>query len=331
MALRNRFEGYGMSSRDREPLEGEAEIAQLKEGPELRRMALGSRYESMDLNDGQLREVEDDLRKARMYEVLALATTMKTTALDEQRRQVAEGHAVEVEQRRRQVVQMQLLRQRALVALQREAEAIRMRQSDQLAEDRRRIVQREKDRLMDRRRRFETEHGVGGDGGNAAGGPGATPGGNVASSVARSVRGGGGGDAGGTIAGLRHSTRDGAAVLVMNIALGNGKEDRIVVRQNDDPKRVAVTFAQRHKLPEHAVYNLTQQIQANLTASALRTSTAAGSASAARAPAMRRSTTPTASTAASRSREASNSRQLFGTPGGGRAGTPGRASTSRMY
>ncbi|MDZ7932852.1 MAG: hypothetical protein U5N21_23565 [Rhodococcus sp. (in: high G+C Gram-positive bacteria)] len=78
------------------------------------------------------------------------------------------------------------------------------------------------------------------------------------------------------------------------------------MRQNDDPKRVAATFARKHKLPEHAVHTLQQQIRNNLAASAHRQTP---SQSAAR---------PSASREGSVGPSYHGGQQLFGTPGSAR-------------
>ena len=87
MALQPR---YGFAPpRDRPAVPGEQEIAALKAGPEARYIALGEKhYRAMDLDDAHLREVEDELRRARMYEVLTLNRSMRRMELDEQRRRV---------------------------------------------------------------------------------------------------------------------------------------------------------------------------------------------------------------------------------------------------
>lgn len=246
MALQPRYEFS--ASRERPPVQGEEEIAKLRDGPERRFIALGKHYKAMDLDDAQLREVEDELRRARMYEVLTLTSSMRQLELDEQRRRLAEEQQREQQRQQDRAVSAQVLRQRALAALQHEAEALRAVREEQLAADRRAVVEREKERLMERRKAFEADHI---DAGDASRRRGSTPG--------------------------RHGGA--APVLVMTVALGDGKEDQLTVRQNDDPQRVAITFARKHRLPEHAVHTLKQQIQANLQASATRHSTPGASRS----------------------------------------------------
>lgn len=212
-------------------------------------MALAGFYKHMNLTEEQLREVEDELRKARMFEVLTITSSMRQAEIDEIRRRLMEQERIEEERRRQLPVQTQLLRQRAFEALQREAEATRMSEAERLAADRRLLLQREKEVLMQRRRRFEIEQSEAGFS-SAAGGGAASAGPATPRSAAAAAA-------------------NGPPVLVMNVSLGNGKEDRIIVRQNDDPKKVAVQFARKHKLPEHAVSNLTAQIRTNLSTSSL--------------------------------------------------------------
>jgi hypothetical protein len=241
MALQAKYE-FG-ARQERPPVPGEDQVRHLRDGPELRLIALGeNRYRAMDLDDAQLREVEDEIRKARMFEVLTVTSSMRRIELDEQRRRLAEEQAREAERQQQRVVTAAMLRQKALAALQMEADAIRAQRDEALANDRRAILQREKDKLLERRRAFEASQA------EASQPRTRTPG-----------RGASGGMSG-----------ELPPVLVMTVSLGDGKEDRLIVRQNDDPKRVAVTFARKHKLPEHAVHTLQQQIRNNLAASAAR-------------------------------------------------------------
>lgn len=233
MALRYRFNLP--PPKPREPLKAEGEIAALQVSAERRLMALGKRYNDLTLNEKLLAEVEEDLRRARMYEVVTMASTMRAAELDEQRRRILAREAAEEEERRQQTLQVQLLRQRALAALQREAEASKVDAERRLQEDRRQYLEREKVLLLQRRKKFETEQSD------------------------------------------QHALSNAPPMLVMNVSLGNGKEDRIVVRENDDPKRIAVAFARRHKLPEHSVTNLAAQIRANLATAASQKSAAASS------------------------------------------------------
>lgn len=257
MALQPRFNLE--SHYHRPPLEGEEKIKALKQTSEARYIALGKHYHALSLDDTQMREVEDELRKARMFEVTSMTTNMRQMELDEQRRHLLQEQQRQMEEAQRAVVTAQMLRQRALAALQLEAEQTQKDAQEQLAADRQRVIQREREKLMERRRLFELE--------NSGEIPGSWRGPHPSRTIDRDGTSG-------------HTPRkDGPPVLVMNIALGNGKEDKVVVRQNDDPKRVAVAFAQRHKLPEHAVYSLTQQISANLQASAARRSASAAARS----------------------------------------------------
>ena len=221
--------------KQKEPSPAEVAIRKIIGSSEQRCIALGSRYSELTLTDDQLAEVEDEMRKARMFEVLVTSETMRRAELDELKRRMMEAEKNEETKKQRQVVQSQLMRQRALQLLQKEAEAVKREEEQRLADDRRLLLQREKERLMDRRRRFEAEES---DFPSDA-------------SVSRSGA---------------AADRSTAPVLVMNVALGNGKEDRLVVRRYDDPKRVAMLFAKKHHLPESAVSSLTQQIRANLNA-----------------------------------------------------------------
>lgn len=264
-------------TRERRPVPGEEEVRKLTEEPEIRLIALGpGRYRAMDLDDAQLREVEDEIRKARMFEVLTVTSSMRRIELDEQRRRLAEEQQREAERQQQRVVTASMLRQKALAALQMEAEAIRAQRDETLAADRRAVLQREKERLLDRRRAFEASQA------EATSQPRArTP----ARSSSAAAAAGGLGTPGGQL----------PPVLVMTVALGDGKEDKLIVRQNDDPKRVAVTFARKHRLPDHAVHTLQQQIRNNLAASA-----------------QRRTPTPSGSRAASHAREASQQQPYGG-------------------
>ena len=259
MALQARFPDF--STRERRPIPGEQEIAALRDTAEIRYIALGPKhYEAARLTKEQVMEVEEELRKARMYEHLVTSKTMRAAELDEQRRRIATELAHERETSAQRTLESQLLRQRALAALHHQAECIRMEESERLEADRRAILQREKERLLEHRRQFEmsyTERFGASGGGDAVG---ASP--SAGSTRAVTPR--------GTRNASMNSTATanaGQPVCVMSVALGTGRDGRIVVRQYDDPKRVAMLFVKKHKLPEHVIQSLAKQIEANLSTS----------------------------------------------------------------
>ena len=217
---------------ERKKLEGEEEIRKLQTAAELRCMALASFYKQLQLNENQLKEVESDLRKARMYELLTVSTAMRRAELDQQRRYLAEEEKRMQQRQQQRVVQSQQLRQRALCVIQQEADAVSRESKQLLADDRRLLLQHEKEKLLARRRQFEADG---------------------SSSQSPAVGGAGG-----------------PPVLVMNVALGNGREDKLVVRALDDPKSVAQQFVRKHHLPDHTVGTLTSQIRTNLSGSVAR-------------------------------------------------------------
>lgn len=207
----------------------EDEIRRLSQSSAERRcMALGSFYKGLQLTDEQAVEVQSDLRRARMYEVLTVNKYLKRAELAELRQAVMEGEEAEQQLRQRFFVGCQLLKKQALELLQRESEASQAEEDLRLSEDRRLILQREKEKILERRRAFEAQSGAAPQ--------------DAASLTSMGV----------------------APVLVMNVALGNGKEDKIMVAQYDDPKLVAGLFAKKHNLGESAVGALTAQIKANL-------------------------------------------------------------------
>jgi hypothetical protein len=227
---------------ERPPSKAEQEIQKIAGSAEQRCIALGSRYSELTLTEEQLNQVEDDLRKARMYEILLLSESLRRGEMDELKRKLIESEKAEETKRQRNIVQSQLMRQKALKILQAEADAVKREEEKRLADDRRLLLQREKEKVLDRRRRFEAEMSEIGGGGLPDGRP-TTPGRSASTSADRT-----------------------APVLVMNVALGNGKEDRLVVRRYDDPKRLAQLFAKKHHLPDNAISTLSQQIKANLHA-----------------------------------------------------------------
>jgi hypothetical protein len=229
---------------ERPPSKAEQEIQKIAGSAEQRCIALGSRYSELTLTEEQLNQVEDDLRKARMYEILLLSESLRRGEMDELKRKLIESEKAEETKRQRNIVQSQLMRQKALKLLQAEAEAVKREEDKRLADDRRLLLQREKEKVLDRRRRFEAEMSeIGGGLPIDGSGRPTTPGRSASTTADRT-----------------------APVLVMNVALGNGKEDRLVVRRYDDPKRLAQLFAKKHHLPDNAISTLSQQIKANLHA-----------------------------------------------------------------
>ncbi len=210
--------------------EAQAAILNLSTSSERRLIALGSHYAALNLDDATLKEVEDDLRRARLYEVYVLSSIQRRCELDAQRRRLAELEIGAAQQEKERALAITRLKRQALVALQHEAEY--ERESTQLAADRRAILEREKNALLERRRAFDRGELTPRDGAGSA---------------------------------LGYRPRDGAPpVVVMNVAIGNGRQEQLVVRDGDDPRRVAVSFVRKHQLPEHAVQTLQTQIVQNV-------------------------------------------------------------------
>ena len=220
-------------------LEGEAEIRQVVYSAERRFMALGSFYKYLQPTESELRDVEKDLRSARMYEILYLSRSMRRAELDAQRAGLIAAEKEEREEGKKVAAASIKLRLQALNVLRREMEAVRMEEEMRLQEDRRVLLQREKDVVMARRRSLEQSLTAQDPAGNSKG----------------------------SIAGT------GPPLLVMNVALHGGREEQIVMRKGDDPKGTAMNFVRRHHLPEHTAVTLANQLRANMVQQAHATQT----------------------------------------------------------
>lgn len=208
-------------------------VKAVHEAAERRLMALGSYYKYLQLQEGDIKDVEAEIRKAKHYELLVTARQNAHAEFDALRELINEAEDHDRETRQRVLVEAQLLRQKAFKILNREAEFFRNEEQMRLEEDRKSILMRERNVLLERRRIFEHSNA--------------------------------GADTDETNSSADRSTAGAAPVLVMNVALGNGKEEKIVVRRHDDPDYVATHFVKKHHLPDHTVVALANQIRANLT------------------------------------------------------------------
>ena len=235
----------------------EEEIRALKANPATRRaMALGDRYAQLQIPIDQLAAVEEDFRKARLFEVVTISKAMREVELDEQRRLVIERQKEEANLKQLWLSDYHRMRQKAYDVLLHEADTVRAEEARRLEADKRAILQIERSRLLERRQAFE----AGTVAGRLAGGGGIIQQyGGTPTRTGRSMTPGGGGSL------ALPPNPNGAPLLVMNVTLGNGREEKLTVRVNDDPKRIAVMFARRHQLPDSAAVNLTNQIRAHLS------------------------------------------------------------------
>lgn len=213
--------------------EAQDAILNLTSSAERRLIALGSHYSALNLNENTLKEVEDDLRRARLYEVYVLSSIQRRCELDAQRRRLAELEIGSSQQLHEQFVSIQRFKKVALEALRAEAEY--ERESTTLVNDRRAILEREKNSLLERRRAFDRgEINTPRDGGASSS--------------------------------LGYKPKEGAPpVVVMNVAIGNGRQEQLVVRDGDDPRRIAVAFVRKYQLPEHTIQTLQSQIIQNIS------------------------------------------------------------------
>jgi len=216
--------------------EAQDAILNLTNSAERRLIALGSHYSALNLDEETLKEVEDDLRRARLYEVYVLSSIQRRCELDAQRRRLAELEIGSSQQAQEQSIAIQRFKKQALEALRAEAEY--ERESTTLVNDRRAILEREKNSLLERRRAFDRGEVL-------------TP------------RDGGGA---GASSALGYKPKEGAPpVVVMNVAIGNGRQEQLVVRDGDDPRRIAVAFVRKYQLPEHTIQTLQTQIVQNIS------------------------------------------------------------------
>jgi hypothetical protein len=212
--------------------EAQEAILNLSTSAERRLIALGSHYTALNLTEDTLKEVEDDLRRARLYEVYVLSSIQRRCELDAQRRRLAELEIGSSQQNQERAIAIQRLKRQALIALQQEAEY--ERESTTLVNDRRAILEREKNALLERRKAFDRGELVPkGTEGNSS---------------------------------LGYRPKEGAPpVVVMNVAIGNGRQEQLVVRDGDDPRRIAVAFVRKYQLPDHVVQTLQAQIVQNIS------------------------------------------------------------------
>ena len=256
------------------PLPGQEALSELlTPGPEVRRIALGKHYYMNNLDEPELVKVGSEIQKARMLESHTVLNHMRRSEIDELRLWLAREPQVIMEDSNKRRSDAAMLRSRALAALQLEAQAMQHMSQEQLALDRKRIIDRERDRLLERRREFEQQHGVSAE--RLAPSPSTVHanggGGNNKTQLSQSITRHGlssalsGNDFGNVTATL--------PLLVMNVALGNGKEDKIVVYSGDNPEIIAANFVAKNKLPERTKASLTGQSEANMIqAQARRTS-----------------------------------------------------------
>jgi hypothetical protein len=202
----------------------------IHDAAERRLMALGSYYKYLQVPEDEVKTIEAELRKAKHFEMLTLSRSSRHTEMDTLRELLQHTESERRETAQKVLIEAQLLRSKAMKTLSNEMERIRLEEQARLEEDRKKILVRERNVLLDRRRVFEVSNS------GTAGGS------------ASQQQGGGG-----------------APVLIMNVALGNGKEEKITVRRHDDPSSIAMNFVKRHGLPDHTVAALANQIRSNLS------------------------------------------------------------------
>eukprot|EP01060_Flectonema_neradi_P008338 TRINITY_DN15960_c0_g4_i1.p1 TRINITY_DN15960_c0_g4~~TRINITY_DN15960_c0_g4_i1.p1 ORF type:complete len:143 (+),score=29.44 TRINITY_DN15960_c0_g4_i1:157-585(+) len=115
---------------------------------------------------------------------------------------------------------------RARKKFTRESQAARWLEQQKYEKDKKFIVDTERDRLVRNRREFEVRSGNYGDVYSAP-------------------------------------QRESDVVLVMTVALGNGKEEVLTIREHDDFNEIATNFASSHGLPYSVVDPLVDEIVKN--------------------------------------------------------------------
>lgn len=203
----------------------------IHDAAERRLMALGSYYKYLQVPEDEVKNIEAELRKAKHFEMLTLSRSSRHSEMDSLRELLQHTESERREIAQKVLIEAQLQRSKAMKTLSHEMERIRLEEQARLEEDRKKVLVRERNVLLDRRRVFEVSN-------SAAGG-----------STSQQQAGGSGG----------------APVLIMNVALGNGKEEKITVRRHDDPSSIAMNFVKRHGLPDHTVAALANQIRSNLS------------------------------------------------------------------
>ncbi|KEG05974.1 hypothetical protein DQ04_16871000 [Trypanosoma grayi] len=187
-----------------------------------RTMALGSFYTDLRLTDEQLRGAKEDVRLARTWEQQRVCSAMRRAELNAQRQVLLESERQGAASVAKQMgVRARELRARAMTALEAEAAAAEALLQATEQTDQRRLLQ---------------QHN------------------NAERSIATTTT-------TTTTPAASTKTREMASVprVVLNIDVGSGSIDRLVLRDGDDVDELAAAFVRRHGLPQHTVRILAAQ------------------------------------------------------------------------
>ena len=198
----------------------------LEDREKMKRIALGDKYDGLKLDDKLLAEAAEDFRQAKLYQQYKLQEGMRSVELEERIKLLSAEEKILLEERHRLGQAAETMMRRARKKFTRESQAARWLEQQKFEKDKKFIVDTERDRLVRNRREFEVRSGNYGDVYSAP-------------------------------------QRESDVVLVMTVALGNGNEEVLTIREHDDFQDVATAFASAHGLPYSVVDPLVDEIVKN--------------------------------------------------------------------
>ncbi|KAJ9442917.1 hypothetical protein DIPPA_33797 [Diplonema papillatum] len=195
----------------------------------LRRLSLGDKYDVMKLDDKMLAEAAEDFRQAKLYRQLRLQEGMRCVELEERLKLLNVEEKVLLEERHRLGTVAEQMLRRARRKFGREAEAAKWLEQQKYESDKKFIIDSERERLVRRRRQFELS------GKAALGSPGEA------------------------LLPLPGAEAD--IILVMTVAVAEGKEEVLTIREGDDFFAVAEDFVVKNRLPPAVIEPLVDEIR----------------------------------------------------------------------
>ena len=207
----------------------------------VRKIALGDIYDAVTMDDKMVAEAYEEFRQAKLYKQLRFHDLARAVELEERLKLLNVEEKVVVEEKHRLATMAEQLMRRARRKFAKEAEAARWLEQQKYESDMKFIVDSERERLVRRRREFEVQSatGVGGDASLAI-----DP---IVSSA---------------------PMPESDVVLIMTVAIGQGRDEILTVREGDDYNDVASRFAAAHRLPIQVVAPLVDEINKHARKSA---------------------------------------------------------------
>eukprot|EP00754_Rhynchopus_humris_P015772 Rhum_TRINITY_DN14473_c24_g1::Rhum_TRINITY_DN14473_c24_g1_i1::g.93474::m.93474 len=221
-------------------LEAEAIVHRFVSDEErVRKIALGDIYDAVTMDDKMVAEAYEEFRQAKLYKQLRFHDLARAVELEERLKLLNVEEKVVVEEKHRLATMAEQLMRRARRKFAKEAEAARWLEQQKYESDMKFIVDSERERLVRRRREFEVQSATGGDASLAI-----DP---IVSSA---------------------PMPESDVVLIMTVAIGQGRDEILTVREGDDYNDVASRFAAAHRLPIQVVAPLVDEINKHARKSA---------------------------------------------------------------